>query len=165
MACKVFVGGAHGAGDHFLVERKSKIRLLNKLLASAARYGADGSFLDAARGVSKALEDGCDDTPLEDFAKKILSLYDSDAHVEVLDFGGGHFDPLFAFPEINSAVRRLSGYDKAILVVSGLRDAAAAAKGRAVKRKTDEYFQNMEFVEDSVLSRSAPGANLEIFFI
>ena len=117
------------------MERKSKIKLLNKLLAAASQCGNE-DFFNAASGISKAVESG--KASLEDFAKKILSLYNPEARVEVLEFGGGHFDPLFAAPLISSAVKRLSGYDNAILVVSGLHDSTASAKGRAAKKKKIE---------------------------
>ncbi len=146
------------------MERKSKIKLLNKLLAAASQCGNE-DFFNAASGISKAVESESGKASLEDFAKKILSLYNPEARVEVLEFGGGHFDPLFAAPLISLALKRLSGYDNAILVVSGLHDSTASAKGRAAKKKKIEYSQNLEFVEGSVLRHSDSLPNLEIFYI
>ena len=91
------------------MRKNSKLRLLNALLAAGSPFAND-VFADASGGIELAIRSGSADIDLEPFAKKILRLYDPDAHLEFLDFENVHFDPLFAFVAVSprSANRSIS---------------------------------------------------------
>jgi len=146
------------------MNEESRIRLLNKLLAAGSPVPRD-LCADAALGVSRALELEADKVSTAVFAKNILRLYDPEAEVEVLEFGGENFDPLFAIPSINAAVKRLAGYTRAILVVAGLYDFRDRKTGRAAGKRMREYSDNVDFVEGTIMRYKDAFPNLEIFFI
>ncbi len=154
----------HIAGIIFLMKSDAKIKLLNKLLATGSRCD-DNDFANAAIGISKALENEDSTVSLDVFAKRILKLYDPNARVEVLEFGENGYSPLFAAPEINAAAKRLAGFDRAILVVSGLSEETGTSKGRASLKKKLELSRDIEFIEDSALKHMEESPKLEVLFI
>lgn len=145
-----------------------KIKLLNNLLAMGSPFAGD-FYCDAARGVSQAVKDaeaGGGSLNVADFVKNVLPIYDSTAQVELLEFGEGHFDPLFAIPTISQAVKRLSGFPRAILVIYGLDSTLKnPLTHRATKRRANEYSENIEFIEEYVSRYKTAFANLEILFV
>ena len=164
MACKVFVRGVRRNGKSLLtvMRSNSKLRLLNSLLAADSPFAND-VFADASEGIEFAIKSGCADIALEPFAKKILRLYDPDAHLEFLDFENSHFDPLFAFVAVSDCAKRLAGYGRAVLIVSGLERAGISPNARMTSKRKSEYAENMDVLE-SYLTRFE-FENVEIIFI
>lgn len=142
----------------------AKIRLLNKLMAAHSPFGKD-FYADAAKGLDMAIVRGEAQADLSDFAKKLLRVYDPDSEIEVLNFGDGFFDPLFALPMISGAAKRLSGYRRAILVVNGLDSANIPDGGRTSKKRRQEHAGNVDLVEDYVMRYQTAFPNLEIIFL
>ena len=144
------------------MRKNSKLRLLNALLAAGSPFAND-VFADASGGIELAIRSGSADIDLEPFAKKILRLYDPDAHLEFLDFENVHFDPLFAFVAVSDCAKRLAGYGRSVLIVSGLERAGIAPNARLTPKRKSEYLENMEVIE-SYLARFTLD-NIEIIFI
>lgn len=143
--------------------KDSKIKLLNELLAAGSPFARD-ICADAASGIRAAIIDEAG-IPLGEFAKRILRLYDPRAHVEVLDFENGHFDDLFVVASIAESARRLSGYERGILVVSSLERAGVPEGGRMSPKRKNAYSQNVDMIENYIMRYSQAFDNLEIFFI
>lgn len=144
-----------------------KIKLLNALLAAASGRPA-AVCADAESGIESALEELSQKNGVADvssFAKNLLSIYNPSAEVEVLDFRSGHFDPLFVFPEIISAARRLSGAESAVLVVYGLDATLRGKCGRITKKRRLEYARGVEFIEDCAMRYKGIFKNLDIIFV
>ncbi|MFR6032637.1 MAG: hypothetical protein ACLUKN_05340 [Bacilli bacterium] len=94
--------------------------VLNRLLAARSAAGRD-FYASASKGVCAALSEmESGKIALGDFAKSILKIYDPEAAVEVVEIEKPTFDPLFALPMISSAIKRLSGFERAVLIVCGL---------------------------------------------
>jgi hypothetical protein len=146
------------------MEKNLKFRFLNSLLASGSPFAND-ICADAAKGIGAALESGDANMPLEIFAKRILRLYDPNAHIEVLDFENGHFDPLFAVARISEIAKRMSGYERGILVVSSLDRAGIPNGGRMSPKRKSAYASNIELVENYLLRYENSFSNVEIIFI
>ena len=100
---------------------------------------------------------------LGDFAKSILKIYDPEAAVEVVEIEKPTFDPLFALPMISSAIKRLSGFERAVLIVCVL-DARAGGK-RASRQKREAYAENIELIEAYAMRYAKAFPNLEILFV
>ncbi len=147
-------------------DSEQKVKLLNSLLAMETPFSAE-LFISATNGIEFALkEQRLESVNLKDFAKSIMRYYDSSVAVEVLEFGeGGHFDPLFAIPLISSAVKRLSGYKKSILIVSGMIETTKNATGRKSPNRIKRYESDLNFIEDYVMRYQSSFPNLKIIFI
>lgn len=146
-----------------------RVALLNKLLALDAPF-AQNYFADASRGVAQAIADSANgeaELDLASFAKTMLAIYDSNAKVEVLHFGDGHFDPLFAFPAIMDAINRLKGASRAIIVIVGLQEALERKMGRGANKAKNEYRENIAILEDWIgrLEENGNCAEIEFFII
>ncbi len=146
------------------MNRNAKFRFLNAMLAHGSPFAND-ICADAASGISAALNEGEATVSIEEFAKKMLRLYDSDARVEFLDFDGEFFDPLFVFTKISERARRLSGYKRGILVVMSLERAGIPVGGRISKKRKQEYTQNIDLLESLLARYQSVFSNLEIIFI
>lgn len=132
------------------------------MLAAGSPFAND-ICAGAACGIDMAIARGEADIPLETFAKRILRLYDPDAHVEVLNFENSHFDPLFAVAAVADAAKRLSGYRRGILVVSSLERAGVPSKGKMTPARKSAFAENMETVENYLMRYELP--NVEIIFV
>ncbi len=144
-----------------MILQTDKIKLLNTLIASVSPVNNE-LYYNATNGINFALKEGIE-VSLEDFAKRIATMYNPNAKLEFLNFADDYFDPLFAIPTISSAIKRLSGHAKSILIVNGLSD---FPKG---KRKTtkaiQERHQNFEFTEDYIMRYRKSFPQIEVFFI
>lgn len=146
------------------MKKSAKFRFLNAMLAAGSPFAND-ICADAASGISAAISDGEANAPLGEFAKRMLRLYDSNARVEVLDFEGSHFDPLFVFSAVSDCAKRMSGYGRGILVVSSLERAGIPEGGRMSAKRRREYSGNMETLEAMLLRYQKSFSNVEIIFI
>ena len=148
----------------FLMDKNAKFRFLNAMLASGSPFAND-ICADASQGIELAIKMGEANSSLENFAKKMLRLYDSQAHIEVIDFQGEFFDPLFVFARIAETAKRLSGYERAILVITSLERAGISENGRLSKKRKLQSEENMELLESILLRYQTAFSNLEIIFI
>lgn len=145
----------------------SKIEILNALLARGSPWERE-IFANATSGIMRAV---CDArgmqarTRLADFAKNILPLYCPEAEIEVLDFTGGFFDPLFAVSRISAAVRRIAGSPRPILVIAALERQGIPENGRMSKKRANQYAENIDFIEAYIDRYKTALPNLEIFFV
>ena len=140
-----------------------KIIVLNRLLAARSPAGRD-FYASASKGVCAALaEMDSEKIPLAEFTRNILRIYDPDAAVEVVEIENSIFDPLFALPAISSAIKRLSGFEKPVLVICGI-DARDGGKRNSPKRRKS-YAENIELVEDYAMRYAKALPNLEILFV
>ncbi len=144
-----------------MIELKDKIMLLNSLLASVSPMSNE-LYANATSGINSALKDGAS-ASLEEFARRVISIYNPSAKLEFLDFSGGYFDPLFAIPTISSAMKRLSGYQTAILVVSGLSEYPQGRRRTAKARR--QKSEDFEFAEDYIMRYKKSFPKIEVFFI
>ncbi len=142
------------------MKQELRIRLINAILASGSPSGSD-IFACASKGVEAALGEKSEKKSPEEFARGILRLYDPFAQIEVLDFTGKDFDPLFAIPLISSAIRRISGFPRAILLVIGINEGGGQRR-IAGKKKRLLAAENIEFLEDKIESYRKAFPNLEI---
>ena len=134
------------------------------MLASGSPFAND-ICADASQGIEVAIKSGEVTASLETFAKKMLRLYDTEAHIEVIDFEGDFFDPLFVFARISEIAKRLSGYERAILLITSLERAGIAPNGRISKKRKLQTEENMELLESILLRYKTAFSNLEIIFI
>lgn len=134
------------------------------MLASGSPFAND-ICADASQGIEVAIKSGEATASLETFAKKMLRLYDTEAHIEVIDFEGDFFDPLFVFARISEIAKRLSGYERAILLITSLERAGIAPNGRISKKRKLQTEENMELLESILLRYKTAFSNLEIIFI
>jgi len=167
VAIKVFKFRFRRAAKPVLSEKKmddsDKIMVLNRLLAARSAAGRD-FYASASKGVCAALSEmESGKIALGDFAKSILKIYDPEAAVEVVEIEKPTFDPLFALPMISSAIKRLSGFERAVLIVCGL-DARAGGK-RASRQKREAYAENIELIEAYAMRYAKAFPNLEILFV
>ena len=149
------------------MDKSDRIKLLNALLAGSvsremrlsaeASAGIDAALSELARSSRPA--------DLREFAKSMLSIYDPGAEAEVMEFDERHFDPLFAIPELVSAMRRLSGFPRSVLIVYGLDSSLRGASGRGVRRRRAEYSRNVAFIEDYAMRYADLLPNLKILFV
>ncbi len=146
------------------MDKRAKFRFLNAMLASGSPFAND-ICADAAWGISAAFRDGEVNVSIENFAKKMLRLYDSNAQIEFLNFDGEFFDPLFVFAKISEKARRLSGYKRGILVVMSLERAGLARNARITKKRKEEFSKNMDLLESLLIRYQDVFSNLEIIFI
>ncbi len=140
---------------------EDKVMLLNSLLASVSPMSNE-IYANASAGITSALKDGADVT-LEEFARRVISIYNPQAKLEFLDFSGGYFDPLFAIPTISSAMKRLSGYPTAILIINGLSELPQGRRRTA--RARQQKAEDFEFTEDYILRYQKSFPKIEVFFI
>lgn len=144
-----------------MIAPKDKIMLINSLIASISP-ATNELYANATAGIISALKDGAN-ISLEDFSKRIISIYNPYAKLEFLDFSGGYFDPLFAIPTISGAMKRLSGYSNAILIINGLSD---IPKGKRMTSKARrQKAEDFEFAEDFVAGYKKSFPKIEVFFI
>ena len=146
------------------MDKNAKFRFLNAMLASGSPFSND-ICADASQGIELAIKMGDANSSLENFAKKMLRLYDSQAHIEVIDFQGEFFDPLFVFARISEIAKRLSGYERAILVITSLERAGISENGRLSKKRKLQSEENMELLESILLRYQTAFENLEIIFV
>lgn len=146
------------------MNKNAKFRFLNAMLASGSPFAND-ICADASQGIEVAIKSGEATASLETFAKKMLRLYDTEAHIEVIDFEGDFFDPLFVFARISEIAKRLSGYERAILLITSLERAGIAPNGRISKKRKLQTEENMELLESILLRYKTAFSNLEIIFI
>ena len=133
-----------------------KVRLLNKLFAASAPCGF-ALCVDAARGIESALAEKSE-IDIAIFAKRILKLYNPEAAVEVVELNP--HEPLFALAPLSRAARKLSGYQKAYLVICGL----SAVKTKT-KKKMAEHFGDIDTIEGYISRYEKSVENLEIIFL
>lgn len=146
------------------MDKNAKFKFLNSMLASGSPFAND-IYADAVQGINLAIKSGEANSSLADFAKKMLRLYDSEAHIEIIDFEGEHFDPLFVFARIAEVAKRLSGYNRAILLITSLERAGIGANGRLSKKRKLQSEKNMELMESILLRYQTAFSNLEIIFL
>ena len=146
------------------MNRNAKFKFLNSMLASGSPFAND-IYADAVQGIDIAIKSGEANSSLENFAKKMLRLYDSEAHIETIDFEGEFFDPLFVFVRISEVAKRLSGYKRAILLITSLERAGITPNGRLSKKRKLQSEKNMELVESILLRYQTAFSNLEIIFL
>ncbi len=140
------------------------MRLLNGIFAKNFPFGGD-IYFQASMGINAALSEEVELVSLGEFAKRILSMYDSNARVETVEFSERFFDPLFELPKISTAAKRLAGGDRGILVVSGLGKASLDG-GKNFTSKSEEAFERNRELIEGTLARYLPYiANFEIIYI
>jgi len=139
---------------------KSRIALLNDLLFSNSKENDS-----LKEGVSLALRSGCELKDDADLVKSLINLYRSDVKSEFLNLDGEYFDPLFALTRIQSATKRLAGYDKAILVIYGLSNASLDGRKRKSFRSVIRHSENLMFVESCIERYKDSLKNLDIIFL
>lgn len=146
-----------------------RIKILNRLFSLSPF--AKETYFYASFGINAALEDaeskkdGISLLPLDCAAKNLVSIYDDSIKVELVEISEKYFDALFILPEISSAVKKLAGYENAMLVVSGLLEASLDGGKRMSALRKKEYAQNVEFIEDYVMRYKSSFKNLEIIFL
>lgn len=144
-----------------MIANRDKIMLINSLIAGMSP-ASNELYANATSGIMSAIKDGVN-ISLEDFSKRVVSIYNPLAKLEFLDFSGGYFDPLFAIPTISSAMRRLSGYSSAILIINGLSE---IPKGKRMTSKARrQKAEDFEFAEDFVAGYKKSFPKIEVFFI
>ncbi len=144
-----------------MISKADKVRLLNVLLAGTSPHSSE-LYACATEGMKNALRD-YPEISLADFARRAVALYNPAAKLEFLDFTGGYFDPLFALPHITAAIKRLSGYPAAVLVIDGLSEVPAGR--RRTRKALADKMRDFEFVEDTVMGYKKTFPQLEVFFI
>ena len=73
--------------------------------------------------------------------------------------------PLFARAELMAGLRRLAPYRDSTLLVTNLRPALIPPSRRATARRQREYEEALAFVRALTAARTAPSANLQLFFL
>ena len=144
-----------------MISKDEKIRILNSLLASVSPISNE-IFANATAGINNALKDGIE-VSLEEFARRAISIYNPVAKLEFIDFSSGYFDPLFAMPIISSAMKRLSGYSCAILVINGLSELPQGK--RRTKNMREQKAEDFELAENYVMRYRKSFPSIEVFFI
>ncbi len=144
-----------------MISIADKIIMLNSMLAGVSPSASE-IYANATAGIRQAIKCG-EVSSLEAFARRALAVYNPAAKLEFIDFSGGYFDPLFAAPAIVSALRRLSGYKCAVLIINGLSEIPAGRR-RTVKMRL-EKAGDFDFVEDYVLRYKKSFPQIEVFFI
>ena len=134
-----------------------KIRLLNAILSNGSSIGFD-LCAEATYCIERALADN-PEVNLNVFAKNIIKLYDNKAEIEVVEIGEGGV--LFALPQISIAVRRISGADKAFLVISGLK----VPPNMRSKKKWNAHFSDVDTLEGFIMRYQSAFPNIEVIFI
>ena len=144
-----------------MISKYDKIRILNSLIAGVSPISSE-MFVHATTGINNALKDGSD-VSLEEFAHRAIAIYNPQAKLEFIDFSNGYFDPLFAIVIISSAMKRLSGYSSAILVINGLSDVPQGK--RRTKKMRQQKAEDFEMAEDFVMRYRKSFPSIEVFFI
>lgn len=144
-----------------------RIKILNRLF-SLSPFARDTYFY-ASFGVNAALENskfgGDSLLSVEHAAKNLAAIYDDSIQVEVLQLNEKYFDALFLLPKLSTAAKKLAGYERAMLIVCGLREASFDGGTRASPRREKAYAQNAELVEAYLMRYKSSFKNLEIIFL
>lgn len=142
----------------------SRIRALNRILASRGGRLSE-AFLDTSRAIDFAERMGERPSNPAAFAKSVMRMYDPGAHLEYVDLGGDHFDPLFAFGMVSDAAKRLAGCPRPVLVIAGLDRASRGGGRRWSAKRRGEYSENLNVVESVVLRYKNAIPQIEIIFV
>ncbi len=96
--------------------------------------------------------------PLDKFAEAALSLFSDDEldlpsyGLEHLDLREHRYDPLFTQILVKGSLKKLAGYDEALLVISGLRK-SFKPKGRYWTRKVQSEYDSARNMIDKLAAR------------
>lgn len=161
MVIEIFKNLARYPAKLIMISKNDKIRMLNSLLAAISPISNE-IFANATAGINKALKDGTK-VSLEEFAHRAIAIYNPSAKLEFIDFSSGYFDPLFAIVIISSAMKRLSGYPSAILVINGLSELPQGK--RRTKNMRQQKAEDLEMAESYVMRYRKSFPSIEVFFI
>lgn len=147
-----------------MTKSEEKIRILNRILATRSENFSE-KFLESSRAIDFAFSSNAPIRPIGEFAKSILKIYDEEAHLEFVDIASDYFDPIFVMGEISDAVKRLAGSKVPILVVAGMERSSKEGGARLSQKRRNQYFENLDVVENFVLRYKSCIPQIEIIFI
>lgn len=73
--------------------------------------------------------------------------------------------PLFARAELMTGLKQLAPYRESTLLVTNLRPAFLPPDQRATPRRKRDYADALGYIEELAAARTAPSANLNLFFL
>ena len=161
MVVEVFKSIFKFARKSAMISSHDKIKLLNSFLASVSPFATE-IYSSFTCGINSALKAG-EEVSLEAFANRAIAIYNPSAKLEFIDFSGGYFDPLFALPTLSSAIKRLSGYKSAVLVVNGLSEIPQGR--RNTQKMREQKTQDFDFIVDYISRYKKIFPSIEVFFI
>ncbi len=151
-------------------ERVAKIQCINALFYDAT---AHDPFLNESvlEGIEQALAgEGAAPVSLDEFSRRARELSVERTGREPsfdlchLNLRERSYDPLFIRGELLGHLKRLAGYPRALLVVSGLE--AAVDRLGGARRKRDRVLEEARRYIDALTSRfAAPGCCVTVLYL
>ena len=149
----------------------AKLRCLRHLFADTT--GNDPYLL---QNLKDAIDESLREEPdlsdtLDHFAQAAFRLV-SDRPFEDTSFGFFHLDlgkrvwePLFIAAELKRGLRQICGYDEALFVVSGLRDAVKTRGRYFTRKKKATYQEAIDLIDRTAAQYTTPNAELTIMYL
>lgn len=151
-------------------EELAKWHCVVNLFAEAT---GDDPFL--AKNIKEAIdaslsaEEGLD-ASIDNFAEAALRLMQDDAVLAAsyglfhLELRGRGFDPLFVRDELISGLKRLAGYETALLLITGLRDAVTGPNRRYTRRRQEDFEEAKAYIDSVAAEWTTENTALTILY-
>lgn len=153
------------------VEDLDKLYSLNQLMALATGSNQE-LVIQIKNAIDFSLEDGEESQAgfhsLTRSAEQMLKLHmnnDTSCGFEHCDLRDEKDEPLFIRARVLKSLRLLSGYDEAILLISGLRQLACPDGKRRTAQRKNRYREWIEYIESLAAQHSSPKTNLRLIFL
>lgn len=148
-----------------------KLHSLNTLFALAT--GSERELADQIQSaINFSVHQGLDSDPSHDAltssAERLLELHLKDrvsCSFEHCDFRADEDDPIFIRTKTLQALRLLSGYREAILLISGLKRLSCPPGKRWTEKRKERYRNLVDVVESLAAKHTSPKTNLRIIFL
>lgn len=149
----------------------AKLRCLRSLFAETT--GNDPFLLQSLK---EAIDESLQEEPgltdsLDDFAQAAFRLM-NDRPFEDTSFGFYHlslglrsWDPLFVQDELRRGLRKICGYDEALLVVTGLREAVKSRGRYFTQRRRAHYQDAIDFIDRLAARYTTRNMELTVMYL
>ncbi|GEM_PF-844990 len=152
-------------------EELAKLHCLNALFGAIA--GDDAEITGHIKSAIDYSLTGEFDTPapLRQFAEAALELYSQQERLvpsyglEHLDLRGRNYEPLWIQQEVIALLKQLSGYARALLLVSGLRESLRPHGRYWTQRLRREHDEAVAYIDRLALKWSTPNCSLTLLYL
>lgn len=152
-------------------EEMAKLHCLHALFAAAA--GHDAALTQHIKSAIDYSLTGTLDTsaPLEQFAVAALKLFEDQEKytpsygLRQIDLRQRHYDPLWLREELISALKALAGYEKALLLIVGLRIALCPGGHYWTRRLREEHLAARAYIDELAAQWTTPNCHLSILYL
>lgn len=137
-----------------------RAKIIDKILS---KFAEKDSGFDLSSAIKFAKKEG--DLDIESFLNEIKNIYNPNVSTECLKIDSDYFDVLFILDEISRRVKKLAGSNNGIFFIFGLDKSSLDGTKNWSQRKRQKYFDNIESIENFVLSYKEELNNIDIIFL